>query len=178
MLTDVQYLLILNLFKASKILFLMPDVFTHTLVGIIVSSLLGKVEPTYILLAVFLSTIPDVDAFLSSHRALFHSLVALTPPSLALIILFQYMGYGDYGIVAPLLPLIHVFLDALTGGIPVKLFYPISRRGYQFSSKIDYFIVKLLEISPYGYYIEVIRVNMILTLLAVILLTYRYLTAT
>ena len=155
----------------------MPDFFTHMLTGIIMSSIMGKVEPIDLLLAIILSTLPDIDAFIPPHRALLHSLVVVAPLSYISFALLKDI-YGGYSIVVSLLPLIHILLDSLTGGIPVRLLYPLSKRGYQLNNTIDRFIVKLLKISPYSYYIEVIRVNMILTLLAVILLTYRCLTAT
>ncbi|HDD64449.1 MAG TPA: metal-dependent hydrolase [Thermoprotei archaeon] len=155
----------------------MPDFFTHVLTGVIVSSIMGKVEPIDLLLAIVLSTLPDIDAFMPPHRALLHSLIVVIPISLVSFALLQGI-YGGYSIVVSLLPLIHILLDALTGGIPVRLFYPLSKRSYQLSNIVDRFIVKLLKMSPYGYYIEVIRVNMILTLLATLLILYRYLTAT
>jgi len=149
----------------------MPDTFTHAILGLTASILLNRDPSTYII-AVLLSELPDIDAFTPQHRAACHSLLVVSPLTLVLLLSFNYTGLNSTtSAVLALLPLLHVVMDFTCGGLPVRLLWPLSNKGVQLADKIDIIAERLLSISPYGYYKEVIRANLVLFICILALLT-------
>ena len=143
----------------------MPDTFAHCLVGVVAGRCINGNWKLY-LLAVVLSTLPDLDGLIPLHRSLLHSLLFLIPFSLAVFLVLKRRKYPiKTASLLACLPLLHCLMDLFTGGIPVKLFYPISNTGYQFVYIIDTFVEALFSISPYVYYLEATRVDLILLII-------------
>ncbi|RLF01313.1 MAG: hypothetical protein DRJ59_06305 [Thermoprotei archaeon] len=140
----------------------MPDIFAHCLVGVVAGRCVNGNWKLY-LLAVVLSTLPDLDGLTPLHRSLLHSLLFLAPLSFAIFLTLKQRKYPvKTASLLACLPFLHCLMDLLTGSIPIKLFYPISNTGYQFAHIVDTFIEALFSISPYVYYLEATRVDLIL----------------
>ncbi|RLI24384.1 hypothetical protein DRO57_06890 [Candidatus Bathyarchaeota archaeon] len=140
----------------------MPDGFTHCLVGLVACLSWDMRGAKYYLLAVFLSLMPDIDAFTPWHRALLHSALSLTVLAVVLARVMLKLGYtSDETIRMIYLPFVHVLMDSLTGGMPVKPLYPLTDAGVQLDWAVDRVVKPILSISPYGYYLEVIRVSVV-----------------
>lgn len=151
----------------------MPDTFTHATLGLVAGVLVSR-DPLTWIIAVLLSEIPDTDAFTLKHRTIGHSIIILFPAVVFLLIVLENIGFSlTQAALLAVLPLLHIVIDSMTGGPPVKILWPISSKGVQLASKVDIVIEKLISVSPYSYYKEVIRVNLILLLciLLFILLT-------
>ena len=148
----------------------MPDFFAHCLVGLVAACSLSGGWTTYVM-AIALSTLPDLDAFTPMHRACLHSLLVLTPIStLSWLVLRWAKRPTSEALMMPLLPHIHVLMDSVTGGIPVKLLYPLSDQGFQASPILDSVVRILISASPYSYYLEAVRVDLVLLMTSLILI--------
>ncbi|RLE92578.1 MAG: hypothetical protein DRN04_09875 [Thermoprotei archaeon] len=148
----------------------MPDTFTHATLGLVAGVLVSRNPLTWII-AVLLSEIPDIDAFTLKHRAISHSIIVLFPAAILLSIVLENIGFSTtQAVLLAVLPLLHIAIDSTTGGPPVKILWPISSKGVQLASKVDIVIEKLIVVSPYSYYKEVIRVNLVL-FICILLLT-------
>jgi len=156
----------------------LPDFFAHCLIGVITPLTWKRKRGRDFLVAVILSTFPDIDAFFSSlHRILLHSVVILIPLIIIVDMILKKYGYRVYQRLSlSLLPLIHVIMDLSTRGIPVKILFPLVDYGYQFSWLLDSIIINLLQLSPYSYFIEVIRVDLVLLLVVLFLIITNSLT--
>ncbi|RLE75447.1 MAG: hypothetical protein DRJ56_05730 [Thermoprotei archaeon] len=139
----------------------MPDAFAHCLVGVVAGRCANGGWRLY-LLAVALSTLPDLDGLTPLHRSLLHSLLLLTPISLAAFLALRRSYPTKSASLIACLPLLHCLMDLLTGGPPVKLFYPISSAGFQLAHAVDALVGALFSISPYAYYLEATRVDLVL----------------
>lgn len=108
----------------------MPDIFAHCLVGVIVPLTWNTRRCRDYLLAILLSTFPDIDSFSPWHRAAFHSLNT-DPLTVVLNVMLHKSGYSvNKRVLLSILPLIHVLMDLVTGGMPVKLLFPLLDYSY------------------------------------------------
>ena len=149
----------------------MPDSFTHCLIGFMASSAWRLHRARDYVLAAALSLLPDLDSFTALHRSLTHSLLTLVPLFILTMAALHRLGYPRLeGAYLSSLPMIHVLTDLLTGGMPVRLFYPLSDAGYQLAPLLDPVVGRLLSLPPYPYYPEVVRVNMVVLALFLLFL--------
>ena len=156
----------------------MPDFFAHCLIGMITPLTWKRRRGRDFLVAVILSTFPDIDVFFPSlHRGLLHSFVILIPLIVIIDLISKKHGYRVYQRLSlSILPLIHIIMDLSTGGIPVKILFPLVDHGYQSSWLLDSIILNLLRLSPYSYFIEAIRVDLVLLLVVLFLIITNSLT--
>ena len=151
----------------------MPDTFSHTIVGIAACLSWDMRDRRSYILTVGASLLPDLDSFTRWHRALLHSLPSLILVFIVLLVALRKLGYArGKRVLISLQPFIHVTLDVLTGGIPVKILFPLDY-SVQLGGLLSGVVRKLLLFSPYGYYVEVIRVNLVILLFIVCFIVSR-----
>ena len=100
----------------------MPDWPIHLLVPLLALLIMSKKEDIkYIMLLLPLAVIPDLDTFVSQHRALLHNMFI---PVLIIIPGFLFKKRRSLFIIAAIYLVSHIFLDMFQGG--TVLFYPFS----------------------------------------------------
>ncbi len=141
----------------------MPDFFAHCVAGLVVPLSWRDARLRDYVLAVVLSTLPDVDSLTPWHRALTHSILVLVPLSVLTFAALRRLGYsrGDSTLLSAL-PHIHVAMDLLTSGLPVRLLFPLLGCGVQLDWALSVLVNYILSIAPVAYYPAAVRVSLVL----------------
>jgi membrane-bound metal-dependent hydrolase YbcI (DUF457 family) len=113
----------------------MPDLLTHYVAGLLISSRLLRLR--YAMLIALVGLLPDIDVLFRIHRWITHSLVITSIISLiiAMITLFFFRRYFQIMILATILYILHIILDLFTASTPIL--WPIYNNAIMIKIGVD-----------------------------------------
>jgi len=126
----------------------MSSLFTHLFISVVILLLLAetfRLDSRKVLALSFFAVLPDLDAILVPHRALFHNIFILIIPLVFFI--FVKSRRDVFGIICFFLAA-HLILDLFNGGI--FLFYPLYDKVFYASAELRFGMDGFLHVLDMG----------------------------